>query len=347
MKKQEPHDFSRGSISIDVFRKIPEFVGNWLVFLGVVICLTTIPAWAAEAPDSEKTDDEVVEQAEETPAISTEPDEKSQIIITDTTTLDADEKPVDVKVTKEVITGTSDEMERYEKTGITILIGNAKTLRHNEEGQEIGFLNADRITLKSDPETGETIEIIAVGNVEIRDQKIFATCDHAVMNNLTNIITLKDNVVVLQKADRLETKLFTLNRTTGKQTGVGDVKFKVTVTQATPTETPEESEEASSDNKDASATPSETDEKDDSSEKEKDSDKKSEGDSDKPVSEQKTTPSETKKEKKESESEKDKETEPTESEGTEPTESEGTEPTESEETEPTESEETESPEEKQ
>ncbi len=148
------------------------------------------------------------------------------------------------EMSKEKITGTADRMERYDKEGMTILIGNAKTVRYNEADVEVGFLNADKITLKSDPETDTTREIIAEGNVEIRDQDIFATCDHAIMNNLTNIITLKENVVVLQDKDRLETKLFTFNRTTGKQTGEGGVKFKVTVTQAAPviTETADNNE---------------------------------------------------------------------------------------------------------
>lgn len=146
----------------------------------------------------------------------------------------AEESSVTTETTKEQITGTSNRMERYEKEGITILIGDAKTVRYNEQGVEIGFLNADKITLKSDPVTDQTAEIVAEGNVEIRDQAIFATCDHAIMNNLTNTITLMENVVVLQNKDRLETKLFTFNRTTGKQTGEGGVKFKVTVTQAAP-----------------------------------------------------------------------------------------------------------------
>ena len=150
------------------------------------------------------------------------------------------------ETTKEEITGTSKKMERYEKQGITILIDEAKTVRYNEEGVEIGFLNADKITLKANTETGQTMEIVAEGNVEIRDQDIFATCDHAIMNNLTNTITLKENVVVLQNKDRLETKLFTFNRTTGKQTGEGGVKFKVTVTQAAPV-TPEAEEDSGTD----------------------------------------------------------------------------------------------------
>ena len=138
--------------------------------------------------------------------------------------------------TKEIITGTSKRMESYEQEGITILIDEAKTVRRNEQGIEIGFLNADKITLKRDLETGTTKEIVAEGNVEIRDQDIFATCEHAIMNNVTSTIILTDNVVVLQNKDRLETKFFTFNRVTGKQTAEGDVKFKVTVTQAAPAE---------------------------------------------------------------------------------------------------------------
>ena len=141
------------------------------------------------------------------------------------------------EMSKEEITGTANKMERYEKQGITILIDEAKTVRRNEQGVEIGYLNADKITIKIDKETEATTEIIAEGNVEIRDQDIFATCDHATLDNLTNTIILKDNVVVLQNKDRLETKLFTFNRTTGKQTGEGGVKFKVTVTQAAPVST--------------------------------------------------------------------------------------------------------------
>ena len=148
------------------------------------------------------------------------------------------------ETTKEIITGTSKRMESYEQEGITILIDEARTVRRNEQGIEIGFLNADKITLKRDLETGTTKEIVAEGNVEIRDQDIFATCDHAIMNNVTSTIILTDNVVVLQNKDRLETKYFTFNRVTGKQTAEGDVKFKVTVTQAAPvdSETDEDTE---------------------------------------------------------------------------------------------------------
>ena len=204
-----------------------------------------------------------------------------------------------VEVDKEQITGTSNRMERYDKEGITILIGEAKTVRYDAQGVEIGFLNADKITMKSDPETDTTMEIIAEGNVEIRDQEIFATCDHAIMNNLTNTVTLKENVVVLQNKDRLETKLFTFNRTTGKQTGEGGVKFKVSITQAAPisTETDENtenSEETGEEKTDADApekteTKAEEDKKDTDAEAENaDAEEKSDADAGDADSEEKT-----------------------------------------------------------
>ncbi|MDE0088062.1 MAG: hypothetical protein OXU23_20225 [Candidatus Poribacteria bacterium] len=303
-------------MNTDMPCKLPQSVRNWFICFGVIICLVAFSVVADETPDTEKKDDEVVQQTEKKsadPVKSAENKNATKKVDTPNSKSDTAE----TEPTKEVITGTADKMERYEKTGITILIGNAKTVRKTVQGIEIGFLNADEITLKADPETGETKEIIAVGNVEIRDLEIFATCDHATMNNLTNIIVLKDNVVVLQKNDRLETKLFTFNRTTGKQTGEGDVKFKVTVTQAAPTATPEESEETSSDSKDASETSSKTDENGDSPETKKKSD------SEKEETEEKSTPSETDKEEKDAESkaEENKESEPTESEETESTES--------------------------
>ena len=176
----------------------------------------------------------VTEEPSSTSSVETQTPEN-----TEQETGTAEDTGAAAEMTKEIITGTSKRMESYEQKGITILIGEAKTVRRNEQGIEIGFLNADKITLKRDLETETTKEIVAEGNVEIRDQDIFATCDHATMDNLTSTIILKDNVVVLQNKDRLETKFFTFNRITGKQTAEGDVKFKVTVTQAAPVTTEE------------------------------------------------------------------------------------------------------------
>ena len=332
---------------------IPYIVKRSVTFIGILICLLTYSVIADETPDTEKDSEVIVNQTEqkttETVKSAENKDEKEKVVKPDSENTDSTPQP-----SKEVITGTADIMERDQKVGITILIGvkeQAKTLRFNEQGVEIGFLNADRITLKTNPETGETTEIIAVGNVEIRDQEIFATCDHATMNNLTNIIVLKDNVVVLQNKDRLETKLFTYNRTTGKQTGEGEVKFKVTVTQATP---PESSDEVDT-NEGTSTDTGVSEEKDTTS----DSETKNETESNKEVDpDDQNNPKETVK--KDKESVKEKESTPTETEESEeqdpPEETEPTETEESEEqdppeeTEPTETEESgseETPEEEQ
>ena len=218
---------------------------NFCVHISCLILLVCLTALALRAEDTETDEPPAEKQAAGSNLVTAQEKPLSQETASPKVSEEAGKsKAGPVETDKEVITGTSDRMERSEKEGITILIGEAKTVRYNAEGVEIGFLNADKITMKSDLETGTTTEIIAEGNVEIRDQDIFATCDHAIMNNLTNIIVLKENVVVLQNKDRLETKLFTFNRTTGKQTGEGGVKFKVSVAQAAPvtTETDQNSE---------------------------------------------------------------------------------------------------------
>ncbi|MCY3552583.1 MAG: hypothetical protein OXH39_19175 [Candidatus Poribacteria bacterium] len=209
---------------ISQFRKFCNLC-TYIGFLTLFVCLVSLTL-AAE--------DTATEESSSASSVGTPTTEN-----TEQETGAAEVTGAPVEMAKEIITGTSKRMESYEQEGITILIGEAKTVRRNEQGIEIGFLNADRITLKRDLETGDTKEIVAEGNVEIRDQDIFATCDHATMDNLTSTIILKDNVVVLQNKDRLETKFFTFNRITGKQTAEGDVKFKVTVTQAAPVTTEE------------------------------------------------------------------------------------------------------------
>ena len=128
-----------------------------------------------------------------------------------------------------IINGTAEDMERDEKKGLTILIGHVKIKRPN------GFLNADKVTLHEDVATGEYFKTVAEGNVEIRDEDIFATCEHAILNHTDDTVDLRGNVVVLQNADRLEAKHFTFNRRTGKQTADGGVKFKVRMTRQTKT----------------------------------------------------------------------------------------------------------------
>ena len=251
------------------FRKFCNFC-VYAGFLTLFVCFISLTLRA------EETEAEEHPSSVNTSEIQTSEDAVEQ----NGTAEDADTAP---EMTKEIITGTSKRMESYEQEGITILIDEAKTVRRDEQGIEIGFLNADKITLKRDLETGTTNEIVAEGNVEIRDQDIFATCDHAIMNNLTSTIILQDNVVVLQNKDRLETKYFTFNRVTGKQTAEGDVKFKVTVTQAQPVDAEAgEDAESGTDTDEANASATTPEETEDQSQAETDTDN-AEGDTeDKP-----------------------------------------------------------------
>ncbi len=306
-------------MNTDVSCKLSQFVRNWFVFFGIIICLVAFSVVADEAPDTEKKEDEVVQQSEDKPAPAESTESENAADSAKKPSSDSDEESV--KVTQ-VIKGTSDEMKWYQKTGITIFIGNAKTTTYDEQGIEIGFLNADKITVIGDPQTGKTKKIIAEDNVETRDDKIFATCEYMERDFEKKIIRLKEKVVVLQNNDRLETKDLTYNTDTGERTAVGDVKFTVNIIQTTPTSTPDETEESDPDSKETSEATSEGKDKETPSETEKGAEKKS--DSDKSDAEEKTKPSETDKEEKdvESESEEDKESEPTESEETESTESE-------------------------
>lgn len=162
------------------------------------------------------------------------------------------QKTADAGRAEEEINGTAAHLERYETQGITILTGNVKILRTD------GYLNADKVTFYTDTETGETIRTVAEGNVEIRDADIFATCNHATMEHVENMIILEHNVVVLQNKDRLETALFKFNRTTGKQTGEGGVKFKVRVKQAEPIEATADSDAVDAGTGEEKAAPAET-----------------------------------------------------------------------------------------
>ena len=120
------------------------------------------------------------------------------------------------------------ESERFiseRKTGKQIAEGKTKINRPN------GFLNGDKVTIYKNVETDELIKTIADGHVEIRDEEIFATCDHATIKHVDGTVHLRDNVVVLQEEDRLESEEFTYNQKTGEQTGKGNVRFRVRINQ--------------------------------------------------------------------------------------------------------------------
>ena len=120
----------------------------------------------------------------------------------------------------------ADFFEQDEETGLTTLTGSVRIQQTN------GFLNADKVILHRDLDTGEYKKTVAVGNVEMRDKDIFATCEHAIIDHVEDIVELSEDVVVLQNEDRLEAKQFMFNRRTGKRTGKGDVKFRVRISSS-------------------------------------------------------------------------------------------------------------------
>ena len=300
--------------SADVLWKLPLLIGNGLALFAVVICLTVCSVWAEDAPNPEKKEDDTVKQEEVQPQV-----DQSGESETNSGKTDAGNNSSPPQTTQEIIVGSSDNAERDEPKGIIIFTGNVKMLRYEQKedggkGEEIGFLNGDKVTLKNDLETGRTKEVIAEGNVEIRDKDIFATCNHAILDNLTNLITLTGDVVVLQEKDRLETKVFTFNRVTGKQTGEGGVKFEVRITQVVP-ETPaetDESEKTEPSTGTSDTKPGTAEEKPAPAKTKEDTGKAD--DSGKADSEEKTAPSETKEADTDSKSDTDKETPPTETE---------------------------------
>ena len=129
----------------------------------------------------------------------------------------SDEEVIDVK--------HADRFEQRDKEGLTIFTGNVQIERPD------GFLNADKVTIYEDVQTNETVKTVAEGNVELRDGDTFATCAHAILNHVTDIIELRDNVVVLQNEDRLEADSFTYNRLTGERSGEGNIKVRFRIKQ--------------------------------------------------------------------------------------------------------------------
>ena len=131
-----------------------------------------------------------------------------------------------------------------QRTGKQIAEGNVKINRPN------GFLNGDKVTIYKDVKTDELIRTIAEGNVELRDEDIFATCEHATLNDASGTVDLRGSVVVIQDKDRLETKHFTYNQETGEQTGKGNVRFRVRVKRTQQQSEETEQTEASSEKND-------------------------------------------------------------------------------------------------
>jgi lipopolysaccharide export system protein LptA len=88
------------------------------------------------------------------------------------------------------------------KTGVTTLDGNAWFRRSGGD-----YLNADKITMYKDIETGEIIRIESVGNVEMKEKEMSATCGHSIFYETEERIELKGSVDVPAVVDDGENRM--------------------------------------------------------------------------------------------------------------------------------------------
>jgi len=75
------------------------------------------------------------------------------------------------------------------KTGVTILDGNAWFRRNDGD-----YMNADKITMYKDMETGEITRIESVGKVSLKEKDMTATCEQSVFYEKEGRIELKGSV---------------------------------------------------------------------------------------------------------------------------------------------------------
>ncbi|MBD3185045.1 hypothetical protein GF312_22370 [Candidatus Poribacteria bacterium] len=115
------------------------------------------------------------------------------------------------------------------KTGITIFEGDAKmNVRASDE-----FLNADKVTIYRDVETGELIKMVAEGNVDMNQQGIKATCDKAIFYEQENRIELEGTeekpAVVDEENNRMEAPKIILYRDEDRIEASGNVTGHVEI----------------------------------------------------------------------------------------------------------------------
>ncbi len=115
---------------------------------------------------------------------------------------------------------SADNMNSDRKNGVTILEGNAKLKVRDSED----YLNADKVTIYRDVDTNELVKMEAVGNVDMSQKGMKATCHRAVFYETEDRIELEGtedslavvddgknkmeapNITYFRKEDRIEAK---------------------------------------------------------------------------------------------------------------------------------------------
>ncbi len=84
---------------------------------------------------------------------------------------------------------SADKMTYDKKSGVTVLEGNAKFRRSDDD-----YLYADQITMYRDVDTDEIIKLESVGNVERKEKTMTATCEHSIFYEKENRIEFKGSI---------------------------------------------------------------------------------------------------------------------------------------------------------
>ncbi|MFC1715210.1 LptA/OstA family protein [Candidatus Poribacteria bacterium] len=97
--------------------------------------------------------------------------------------------PVAAEASKTTHEYSADKMDYDKKSGVTVLEGNAKFRRSDDD-----YLYADQITMYRDVDTDEIIKLESVGKVEMKEKTMTATCEHSIFYEKENRIEFKGSI---------------------------------------------------------------------------------------------------------------------------------------------------------
>jgi len=115
---------------------------------------------------------------------------------------------------------SADKLTYNKNSGVTVLEGHAKL--HRNDGD---YMYADQITIYRDVETDEMIKMVSVGNVEMKEKDMSATCEHAIFYEKEERIEFKGSAnkpaVVDSGSNRMEAPFIIYFREDGRIEATG------------------------------------------------------------------------------------------------------------------------------
>lgn len=175
----------------------------------------------------------------------------------------ADEAPSKTpdKTTKTVVYDIdAKRVDINRKTGVTVFEGDAKLNVLDSED----FLNADKITVYKDVETDEVIRIESVGNVDMNQRGMKATCERSIFYEKEDRIELvgsEEKLAIIDDGNnRIEAPFIIYFRNEDRISASGGVKARITIA-AKEVEITEESTEESTEEPAEKPAEEETEEK--------------------------------------------------------------------------------------